>query len=153
MRLLFSMILLAVAASAQSHPNFNGTWKQDNSRSTIRPGSTILYSNKVAHQDEKLSVVTILGANGDHKESSYKRDYTIGGAPASSSDNEGDQFTNTVKWEGASLVFETVEKENTGTLTTHEVWTLSADGATLTKKIHRTGPRGDSDQTFVLVKQ
>jgi hypothetical protein len=153
MRLLIVTILLVVAASAQTHPNFSGTWKQDNSRSTIRPGSNIQYSNKVDQHDTKLTVVTILGANGDRKESSYSRDYTIGGPPATSSDKEGDQFTNTANWENASLVFETVEKEKTGTLTTREVWTLSADGTTLTKKIHRTGPRGDSDQSYVLVKQ
>ena len=78
----------------------------------------------------------------------------IGGKPSTSSDREGDQFTNTVKWDGDSLVFETVEKEKTATLTSREVWTLSPDGKTLTKKIHRTGGRGgDSDQTFVLEKQ
>jgi hypothetical protein len=52
------------------------------------------------------------------------------------------------------LFFETVEKEKTATLTSREVWTLSPDEKTLTKKIHRTGGRGgDSDQTFVLEKQ
>ena len=153
MRLLTLTIMLAAAASAQNHPNLSGTWKQDNSRSTVRPGSNIQYSNKVDQHDTHLTVVTILGANGDRKESSYSRDYTIGGSPATSSDKEGDQFTNSVKWEDASLVFESVEKEKTGTLITREVWTLSTDGTTLTKKIHRTGPRGDSDQTYVLVKQ
>ena len=99
-------------------------------------------------------MTTILGANGDHKESTYSREYVIGGKASTSSDREGDQFTNTVKWDGDSLVFETVEKEKTATLTTREVWKLSPDGKTLTKKIHRTGGRGgDSDQTFVLEKQ
>jgi len=153
MRLLALMTLLAAAASGQNHPNFTGTWKQDNTRSTIRPGSNIQYSNKVDQQDSKLTVVTIFGATADRKESSYSHDYTIGGLPAPSSDREGDQFTNNIKWEGQSLVFETVEKEKAGTLTTREVWTLSAGGTTLTKKIHKTGPRGDSDQPYVLVKQ
>ena len=31
--------------------------------------------------------------------------------------------------------------------------TLSDDGKTLTKNIHRSGPRGDSDQQYVLEKQ
>ena len=52
------------------------------------------------------------------------------------------------------MVFETVEKEKEATLTSREVWTLSPDGKTLTKKIHRTGgPCADSDQTYVLEKQ
>jgi hypothetical protein len=154
MRLVTLTLLLAGAASAQSHPNFSGTWRQDNSRSTIRPGSTINYSNRIVHEDPKLTVTTILGANGDRKESTHSRDCVIGGKPSVSSDREGDQFTNTVKWEGDSLIFETEEKEKTATLTSREVWTLSLDGKTLTKKIHRTGGRGgDSDQTFVLEKQ
>jgi hypothetical protein len=99
-------------------------------------------------------VTTIFGANGDRKESSYTREYTIGGEPTVTADREGDQFTNTVKWEGNSLVFETVEKEKAATLTSREVWTLSPDGKMLTKRIHRTGGRGgDSDQTYVLEKQ
>jgi hypothetical protein len=154
MRLLILSVVLAAVASAQSHPDFSGTWKQDNSKSTIRPGSTIQYSNKIELRDQKVTVTTILGANGDHKESTYSREYVIGGKASTSSDREGDQFTNTVKWDGDSLVFETVEKEKTATLTSREVWTLSPDGRTLTKKIHHTGGRGgDSDQTFVLEKQ
>ena len=154
MRLLILSVVLAAVASAQSHTDFSGTWKQDNSRSTLRPGSTIQYSNKVELRDQKLTVTTILGANEDRKESTYSREYVIGGKPSTSSDREGDQFTNTVKWDGDSLVFETGEKEKTATLTSREVWTLSPDGKTLTKKIHRTGGRGgDSDQTFVLEKQ
>ena len=154
MRSLILILLLSWALHPQGHPDFTGTWKQDNSRSTIRPGSTIQYSNRIAHQEQKLSVTTILGANGDRKESTYTREYEIGGEPKVTTGREGDQFTNIVKWEGNSLVFETVEKEKTATLNSREVWTLSADGKTLTKKIHRTGGRGnDSDQTYVLVKQ
>jgi hypothetical protein len=81
------------------------------------------------------------------------REYIIGGEPKVTNDREGDQFTNTVIWDGDSRAFGTIEKENDATLKTHESWTLSADGNTLTKKIHRTGGRGnDSDQTCVLEK-
>jgi hypothetical protein len=153
-RPLILMLLLAAGASPQTHPNFSGAWKQDNSRSTIRPGSTIQYSNQIDHREVKLSVTTILGANEQYKESRNTREYIIGGEPQVTTDREGYQFTNTVKWEGDSLVFETVEKEKSATLTSREVWTLSSDGKTLTKKIHRTGGRGaDSDQTYVLEKQ
>jgi hypothetical protein len=154
MRSLILMLLLSFALHPQVHANFTGTWKQDNSKSTIRPGSMIQYSNKVEHQEPRISVTTILGANGERKESTYTREYEIGGKPKVTTDREGDQFTNIVRWEGNSLVFETVEKEKSATLNSREVWTLSADGKTLTKKIHRTGGRGnDSDQTYVLVKQ
>jgi hypothetical protein len=54
---------------------------------------------------------------------------------------------------GNTLVFETGEKDKAGAFTTREIWTLSADGKTLTKKIHSSGPRGDSDQVYVLERQ
>jgi hypothetical protein len=153
MRIYIPALFLALAAGAQTHPNFSGTWKQDDSRSTVRPGSTLKYSNKIEHHDPKLSKTTILDY-GDRAPTPYTQTYTTDGKPVKSSDREGDEFTTTVKWEGDTLVFETGEKEKTGALFTRETWTLSADGTTLTKKIHRTGGRGgDSDQTYVLVKQ
>jgi len=153
MRTLILTVLLAAAASAQTHPNFTGTWKQDDARSTVRPGSTLKYSNKIDHQDPKLSKTTILDY-GDRQPAPYTLTYTTDGKPVKSSDREGDQITTTVKWEGNTLVFETGEKDKAGALFTRETWALSEDGKTLTKKIHRTGGRGgDSDQTFVLEKQ
>ena len=90
---------------------------------------------------------------GDRPASSYSRTYTTDGKPNESSDREGDKFTTTVKWDGNTLVFETTEKEQTRTLGTREIWTISDDGKTLTKKRHSSGPRGDTDQTYVLEKQ
>jgi hypothetical protein len=146
-------LLLAAVAGAQSKPNFTGTWKQDDSRSTVRPGSTLKYSNKIDHEDPKLSKMTIMDY-GDRPATTYTQTYVTDGTPNTSSDREGDTITTTVKWEGNVLVFETGEKEKAGALFTRETWTLSEDGKTLTKKIHRTGGRGgDSDQTYVLVKQ
>ena len=152
--MLVSALLLAGLAAAQTHPDLTGTWKQDDSRSTVRPGSTLKYTNKIDHQDPKLSKTTILDYGGDRQPTNYTLTYTTDGTPSTSSDREGDKITTTVKWEGKVLVFETGEKEKAGSLFTRETWTLSDDGKTLTKKIHRTGGRGgDSDQTFVLVKQ
>lgn len=151
MRSLILILLLACASHAQGHPNLTGTGKQDNSKSTIPPGSTIQYSNRIDQGEQRLSVTTILGSKGDRKESTYTRDYVIGGEPKVTTDREGDQ---TVKWDGDSLVFETVEKEKSATLTSREVWTLSPDGKTLTKKIHRTGGQeNDSDEVYVPVKE
>lgn len=153
LRSLALTVLLAAVAAAQSKPNFTGTWKQDDSRSTVRPGSTLKYSNEIDHQDPKLSKTTIMDY-GDRPATTYTQNYMTDGKPNRSTDREGDSITTTVKWEGSMLVFETGETEKAGALFTRETWTLSEDGTTLTKKIHRTGGRGpDSDQTYVLVKQ
>ncbi len=60
MRSLLLTLILAAAACAQTHPNFTGTWKQDDAKSTVRPGSKLKYSNKIEHQDPKLAKTTIL---------------------------------------------------------------------------------------------
>jgi hypothetical protein len=57
-----------------------------------------------------------------------------------------------VNWHGQALLFLTTEKEKTGTIETRETWTLSADGKTLTKVRTSHGPRGDTEQKFVLEK-
>ncbi len=152
-RSLALALLLAAVASAQFKPNFTGTWKQDDSRSTVRPGSTLKYSNKIDHQDPKLTKTTTLDY-GDRPATTYTDVYWTDGRQNKTTDREGDTITTRVKWEGNTLVFETGEKEKAGALFTRETWTLSEDGKTLTKKIHRTGGRGsDSDQTYVLVKE
>src|SRR5260370_9037869 len=153
MRPLVLTILLAAAASAQTHLNFTCTWKQDDSRSTVRPGSTLKYSNKIDHQDPKLSKTTIMDY-ADRRPNPYTQTYTTDGTPVKSSDREGDSITTTVQWQGNTLVFHTGEQNKAGSLFTRDTATLSDHGQTLTKKIHRTGGRGgDADQTFVLVKQ
>jgi len=152
LRSLFLSLLLAAAATAQTRPDVNGTWKQDNTRSSARPGTKYTYWNKIEYKDPNLTLTTMF-TGGDRPDSSSSRTYTTDGKPTVSSDREGDQFTTTVKWEANALIFETVEKERANTLTTRETWTFSADGKTLTKKIQRTGSRGDSDQTYVLDKQ
>src|SRR2546430_2565680 len=124
MRTLIMTVLLAAAASAQTHPNFTGTWKQDDGRSTVRPGSTLKYSNKIDHQDPKLSKTTIADY-GDKAPTPYTLTYTTDGKPVKTSDREGDQITTTVKWEGNALVFETGEKEKAGAARTRGTWALS----------------------------
>jgi hypothetical protein len=152
LRSLALTLLLVGAAATQDKPDFTGTWKQDNSKSTVRPGSTMQYSNKIEHRGPTLTVTTIMDF-GDRPPTPYSRTYTTDGKPSKSSDREGDEFTTTVKWEGKTLVFQTGEKEKSGSITTREVWTLSGDGKVLTKKRHTSGPRGESDQTYVLEKQ
>src|SRR5215471_10201154 len=144
------VIFLATAAGAQTRPDFSGTWKQNLEKSPTKSSWLKSYVNKIELQDTNLKVTTM--TVGDRGERTYDRAYEIG-KEQKSQDREGDQFTTNVKWEGNTLVFETVEKEHDTVLTSKEIWTLSNDGKTLTKNIHRSGPRGDSDQTYVLERQ
>ena len=147
---MYLTLLLATAAVAQARPDFTGTWKQNMEKSPTKSSWLKSYVNKIELQDTSLKVVVTMV--GDRGENIYTRTYTIG-KEETSQDREGDQFTTTVKWEGNKLVLDTVEKERDGTLTSKEIWTLSDDGKTLTKNIHRSGPRGESDQKYILEKQ
>jgi hypothetical protein len=138
------------AGAAQTRPDFSGTWKQNMEKSPTKSSWLKSYVNRVELQDASMKVIVTMV--GDRGQNTYTRSYTVG-KEEKSQDREGDQFTTNVKWEGNALVFETVEKEHDAILTSKEVWTLSADGKTLTKTIHRSGPKGESDQKYVLEKQ
>jgi hypothetical protein len=141
--------LSTLLVNAESRPNFSGTWKQNMEKSPTKT-SLKSYVNKIELQDTSLKVV--VSTVGDRGENTYTRSYTIG-KEEKSQDREGNQFTTNVRWEGNTLVFDTEEKEHDATLTSKEVWTLSGDGKTLTKTIHRSGPRGESNQSYVLERQ
>jgi len=143
-------VLLTAAAVPQVRPDFSGTWKQNMEKSATKSSWLKSYTNKIEQQGTNLKVTTT--TVGDRGERTYDRTYVIG-KEDKSKDGEGDQRTTNVTWNGNTLVFESVEKERDATLTSKEVWALSEDGKTLTKNIHRTGPRGDSDQQYVLEKQ
>ena len=147
---IYLLVSLVVSAGAQSRLDFSGTWKQNMEKSPTKSSWLKSYVNKIELQDTNLKVTTT--TVGDRGERTYDRTYVIG-KEQTSQDREGDQFTTSVKWDGNTLVFETVEKEHDAVLNSKEVWTLSDDGKTLTKNIHRSGPRGDSDQQYVLEKQ
>jgi hypothetical protein len=140
----------AAAACAQNHPDFSGTWKENLEKSATKSSWLKSYVNKIELQGTNLKVTTTMV--GDRGERTYDRAYVIG-QENKSQDRDGDQFTTNVKWDGNSLVFENTEKEHEAALTSKETWMLSDDGKTLTKTIHRSGPRGDSDQKYVLEKQ
>jgi hypothetical protein len=151
-RIALLLLLMAAGLCAQTRPDFNGLWRQNNERCTPkRTSSGFDYSNRIAQSDLDLKVTTI--TKGDRGERSYDRAYKTDGSEQISKDAEGDEFHTRVSWELDKLVFDTVEKDRAGTITTTETWTLIDSGKTL-KKVRRTsGPRGDSEVTYILEKQ
>jgi hypothetical protein len=147
---IYLIVFLAVAAGAQTRPDFSGTWKQNMEKSPTKSSWLKSYANKIELQGSNLKVTTTTVS--DRGERTYDRTYLIG-KEEKSQDREGDQHTTNVKWDGNALIFETIEKEHDATLASKEIWTLSEDGKTLTKSIHRSDPRGESDQKYVLEKQ
>lgn len=145
-----AVLIFTTAAWAQSAPNFSGTWKQNLEKSPTKSSWLMSYTNKIEQSSDSLKITTT--TVGDRGERTYDRTYAIG-KEEKSKDRDGDDIVTSVKFDERALVIETTEKEQDATLTSRETWTLSADGKTLTKVIKRSGPRGDSEQKYVLEKQ
>jgi len=86
---VYLIVFLAAAASAQSRPDFTGTWKQNLEKSPTKSSWLKSYVNKIEVQDTNLKVTTT--TVGDRGERTYDRTYVIG-QEQKSQDHEGDQF-------------------------------------------------------------
>jgi hypothetical protein len=142
---------LAASLAAQSKPNFSGTWTMNVAKSDFGP---LPPSNSrvdvIDHNDPVLKVhTTDDGAQG-------KQDYiiTIPTDGKEVTNNAGGlEVKNTAKWEASGLVVGTKLDFQGTEVTIRSVWTLSADGKTLTETAHLVaGALGETDQTFVFEK-
>jgi hypothetical protein len=145
-----SLLSLATAAHSQAKPNFSGTWKQNLEGSPTKSAWLKSYLNKIDQQGDTIKVTTT--TSDDHGEHTYNYTYVIG-KEEKSQDHDGDEITTVVKWEGSALVFESVEKERDAIKTSKATWILSDGGKTFTKTVHRSGPKGESEQKYILEKQ
>jgi hypothetical protein len=141
---------LAASAAAQSKPNFSGTWTLNVSKSDFGlipgPSSRI---DIIEHNDPALKDnVTQDGPQGNQ---SFALSYTTDGKEAS---NQQGPLTvkSTLAWQGADLVVNSKANFNDNDITLKGVWSLSADGKTLTQKVHFASPMGETDQMLVFEK-
>jgi hypothetical protein len=65
----------------------------------------------------------------------------------------GSTITTQVKWDGATLVFETQAELGFVSADRRETWTLSPGGKILTKVLVTRSPLGETRQTFVIEKR
>jgi hypothetical protein len=142
---VFAMTLLA----AQSHaaPNFTGVWKLNLSKSELGPvPQPEVMTRTVNHNDPALQISSYTkGAAG---ETTTELKYTTDGKPAENKGSKG-----SAKWDGDKLVLDSVRDFQGSELKLHDVWTLSADGKTLTVNSHLAVPQGEFDVTWIFDKQ
>lgn len=133
------------AAGQGSRPDFSGTWKKDNAHSLpVRPGTVVL---RVVHHDPDLTVdQTVTPPSGGERHASQH--YTTDGKVSSSVGADGDGLDTAVAWHGSVLDFTVEEHEDGKILRSTETWSLSPDGATLTRVRHTE----KGDQTVVYVR-
>ncbi len=150
--LALAVSLACAGARAQGKPNFSGTWKQNNAKSSVRHGpGSFSYTNVIVQKGALLQVTSIF--SGSRGKSQFTDTYSIGGKPEIRKDRDGDQISTSVRLNGPALEFRSVEQESAHEIVTNQTWTLSRDGKVLTKIYHSTGPRGTYNDKYVLEKQ
>lgn len=146
--MIAAIVCLCISiATAQTKPNFSGTWKMNPQKSKFASGGPDAILIKIDHKEPALTESwSISTPNGER---SFEAKYTIGGKEAEQ-EVMGRTAKTQAKWDGDALV---IEWQSEGGMFKRKI-TLSADGKTMTKAVTQT--RGDGQQaedTVVFEKQ
>ena len=142
---------MVLAASAFGAPNLSGNWKLNLQKSQygaipapVEVTRTIRLDgiNLSMHTDQKTV----------QRDSSSDLKYTTDGKECVNKVTNGDA-KGTAHWEGSTLIIESSQMNGPQELKSREVWSLSADGKTLTIQTHLTLPQGGIDVKQVFDRQ
>ncbi|MGI8745003.1 MAG: hypothetical protein ACR2NN_21020 [Bryobacteraceae bacterium] len=144
-------VLIAGASFAQSKPDFSGTWKLNVEKSDFGPlPAPTSRIDVIQHSDPVLKdSVTADTAQGKQE---YIANYTTDGKEALNKLGPL-QVKSTLTWEGNNLVVNSKATVNENDIAIKSVWSLSADGKTISQMVHLTSPMGEADQKWILEKQ
>lgn len=149
--LLCSLMLLVnvSSASAQTKPNFSGTWSLDKSRSNFgrlaKEAANVKITLKITHREPEVKMVRSgsLNGQGGAQNITYFTDGRGESNPGLLNNSTANSKT---KWEGAKLSSRSLTSLSfngeTFQLETIERRELSTDGKTLTISIIASSPRG-----------
>lgn len=153
-KVIFTVIALVASVaslSAQSKPNFSGTWKLNVEKSDfgVLPPSNAR-TDVVDHQDPNLKIsVSDDGAQGQQN---YTLVMTTDGKEALNKPG-GLEMKSVATWNANNLVVNTKLQFQGSDVAIKTSWTLSDDGKTLTENAHLESPMGETDQKMVFEKQ
>jgi hypothetical protein len=137
---LLTMLLLVPGMCWAANPDFSGTWKQSNERSTpARKGDVTLH---IDDGESQLTVETTILRNGAAPKHASQH-YTTDGKPSVSTGADGDEFHTAVTRRGTALVFSVEEHEDGRIILSQETWTLIENGGVLERRREREGGAKD----------
>jgi hypothetical protein len=114
----FILLFLAISVSAQTSTDFTGHWRQQTNSGTQRQVD-------IEQNGQNLVVKTMVTNSQGTRRLEVK--YVIGGPETSYTGLDGDEFRSSVRWDGSTLVFDTVEHESGRDIPEKTVWTLLGD--------------------------
>ena len=138
--------LLGVRAQAAER-DISGVWKLNGAKSNYgKFPAPLSVTRKITQNGPKLVLSTTqTGPQGDVTSSLT---YTTDGKESVNGDSKG-----SAQWIGDKLMIESSREFQGATLKQKEIWTLSADGKTLTVDSHVSIPNGEFDVKQVFDKQ
>lgn len=147
------------AATAAAQPNLSGAWKLNVTKSDF--GQVPPPNSDIDIIQQTPTAITIATANDsdDTGKQVYILPIPIGATEASTPAGDfstADDFKITAskaQWQGATLVVDQKMNYKGSAGTIHSVYTLSADGKTLTRQTHYSLDLGEFDVTYVFDKQ
>jgi hypothetical protein len=142
---------LFLPASALAAPNLNGEWKLNVAKSqygTMPP--PVAVTRTIKQEGVSLSMSTF--QKTAQREATSELKYTTDGKESvnkvTNGESKGSAF-----WAGDTLVIESSQQIQGAEIKSREIWTLSADGKTLTIATHLTLPQqGEFDVKQVFEK-
>jgi hypothetical protein len=139
-------------ARAGMKPNLGGTWKLNNAKSDFGPVPAPDSRIDTIEDNEPSIKVTSVRTGGAMGSGTITTDLLTDGRETTSKIFGNDAKT-TAHWEGDSLVVNVKTSIQGSDATFKNVYTLGADGKSLTIASHVSGPMGEVDLKFVFDKQ
>ena len=159
-QLLIAAALFCCAAfSGTGRPDFSGTWKLNNGKSSQDGPPDRVYLETIAQSSKEITVTT----KSDGVTNLFDGTYPITDKPRIEKQGKAYRYIQ-VYWEGTTLVFELSDKDSKKDEAkvlyyVRDSWTLSPDGKVLTRFRRTLDPSKDAgranlnDQKYVFDKQ
>jgi hypothetical protein len=150
----FISLFLAISVSAQTPTDFCGHWRQQTNSGTQNIGSQNSATQRqleIEQNGQSLLVKTMVTNSQGTRRLEVK--YVIGGPETSYKGLDDDEFRTSVRWDGSTLVFDTVERESGREIPEKTVWTLLGDRNTLQVARQSAKSAGTTPSLTTYVRQ
>lgn len=157
--MLIAVTALTSVGFAQDHPNFSGTWKLNAAKSNPGDYGPSAQTDEITQDGSKFTVK--VSSSGQMGDSNYALAFNADGTKATIASDSPQAAMGmltlediTASWDGANLDLLTDSNfQGQMEIGTKAVYTLSADGKSMTVASHSTTSMGDIDTTLVFDKQ